>query len=228
MTSAISSATTDTALYSAINGAASSVQDSTSKSSVSTAKEQNDRFLTLLTTQLTNQDPLNPMDNSQMTSQMAQISTVSGLEQLNAAMTALATQFSQLQALQGASLVGREVTVEGTTLKVADGKASGAFELDAAAQAVTVEVLSPSGQIVRSVELGTRDAGTHNFEFADTDLSSGLQYKFRVVGQSGTTILDATEMVRDTVKAVGTSGKTLTLELANSGAVAYEDIHSIN
>ena len=54
-----------------------------------TAKEASDRFLKLLVTQLKNQDPLNPMDNAQMTSQMAQISTVSGIEKLDRKSTRL-------------------------------------------------------------------------------------------------------------------------------------------
>ena len=70
-----------------------------------------DRFLKLLVAQMQNQDPLNPMDNAQVTSQMAQINTVSGIEKLNTTVPGLNSQFVQLQALQGATLVGRDVTV---------------------------------------------------------------------------------------------------------------------
>ena len=81
-----------------------------------TAKEASERFLKLLVTQLQNQDPMNPVDNAQMTSQMAQISTVSGIEKLNTTVAGLNSQFVQMQALQGASLVGRDVIVPGNQL----------------------------------------------------------------------------------------------------------------
>ena len=77
-----------------------------------------DRFLKLLVAQMQNQDPLNPMDNAQVTSQMAQINTVTGIEKLNTTVQGLNGQFVQLQALQGASLVGRDVIVAGNRCSV--------------------------------------------------------------------------------------------------------------
>jgi len=194
---------------------------------LSTATEQNDRFLKLLTTQLTNQDPLNPLDNAQMTSQMAQISTVSGLEQLNAAISTLSGQFLQLQAMQGASLVGRNVLASGDRLGVAGGQASGGFSISAAASSVTVEVLSPSGTVVQSQRLGAKPAGQHSFDFRANGLADDTQYSFRVVAKNGDTDLGATELVRSQVKAVNTSGKALTLELANGASVPYSAVQSI-
>src|SRR4051794_1170360 len=91
-----------------------------------------DRFLKLLVTQLQNQDPLNPMDNAQVTSQMAQINTVTGIEKLNTTVQGLNSQFVQLQALQGASLVGRDVLMQGDALQTSDGAGTGGFELGSA------------------------------------------------------------------------------------------------
>ena len=73
-----------------------------------------DRFLKLLVAQLNNQDPMNPMDNAQMTSQMAQINTVTGIQQVNETLKSMADQFASLQVLQGASMVGRDVLIEGS------------------------------------------------------------------------------------------------------------------
>jgi flagellar basal-body rod modification protein FlgD len=108
------------ALYSQLSG---------SGSTKTTAQESSDRFLRLLVTQMQNQDPLSPMDNAQVTSQMAQINTVSGIEKLNETINGMLGQFTQMQALQGAALVGRDVLVQGNELEVADGKATAAFEL---------------------------------------------------------------------------------------------------
>src|SRR3954451_24813425 len=88
-----------------------------------------DRFLKLLVAQMQNQDPLNPMDNAQVTSQMAQINTVTGIDKLNTSVQGLSGQFVQMQALQGAALVGHDVIVPGNKIAVADGVAVGGFEL---------------------------------------------------------------------------------------------------
>ncbi len=113
-----------------------------------------------------NQDPLNPMDNAQVTSQMAQINTVSGIEKLNLTVQGLSSQFAQLQALQGASLVGHDVVVPGNTLQVADdASAQAGFELAGPADQVKVEVLAPSGQVVDTLNLGAQTAGVHSFDW---------------------------------------------------------------
>ena len=95
-----------------------------------------DRFLKLLVTQMQNQDPLNPMDNAQITSKMAQINTVSGIDKLNTSVQGLSTQFRQMQALQGASLVGRDITLNGNQLSVQGGVGVGGFELSGTADSV--------------------------------------------------------------------------------------------
>ncbi len=192
------------------------------------ASEQNDRFLKLLTTQLTNQDPLNPMDNAQMTSQVAQISTVSGIEQLNSAVKTLGSQFLQLQALQGASLVGRDVVVAGDQLAIADGRAQGGFELAAAASQVKVEVLNSADQVLKSVDLGPQAAGSGSFDISASGLDTNQALRFRVSAQSGATPVAASTLMQDRVNAVSTAGGGLTLELQRSGSVAYDSVKSVH
>jgi flagellar basal-body rod modification protein FlgD len=125
----------------AIN-ALDALASSTSSATTAKADAANaaDRFLKLLVAQMQNQDPLNPMDNAQVTSQMAQISTVNGIQQLNTTVEGLSGQFVQMQALQGAALVGHDVVVPGKTLDIADGVGQGGFELASPADAVKVEV----------------------------------------------------------------------------------------
>src|SRR5438128_414166 len=90
-----------------------------------------DRFLTLLVTQLKNQDPLNPLDNAQITSQLAQLSTVSGINQLNTTLSSLSASMDAKQYLQAANLVGHYVVADGNAMTLADKKATGAFDLAA-------------------------------------------------------------------------------------------------
>ena len=124
-----------------------------------------DRFLKLLVTQLQNQDPLNPMDNAELTSQMAQINTVTGIENLNNSVQSMHASFLQMQALQGASLVGRDVTVDGNQLTLVDGQLEGGFSLAGPADAVQVEILNPAGQVVDTLQLGAQDRGRHGFSW---------------------------------------------------------------
>ncbi|MBL8349461.1 MAG: flagellar hook assembly protein FlgD [Burkholderiaceae bacterium] len=221
--------TVTASISAATSGIPSSLTNPASSITATTAKEAGERFLKLLVTQLQNQDPMNPVDNAQMTSQMAQISTVSGIEKLNVTVEGLNSQFVQMQALQGASLVGKDVILKGDKLSLVDGKAVGAFELDAPADRVKVEVLSAAGQLVDTLVLGAKASGRQDFEWpAGAGRSDAAGMRFRVTASSGSTALTATPLMRDRVDAVNTSGKSLTLELERSGHVAYSEISALD
>jgi flagellar basal-body rod modification protein FlgD len=206
--------------------------NTTSTSTVKTKNEAGaeDRFLKLLVAQMQNQDPLNPMDNAQVTSQMAQIQSVNGIEKLNRTVEGLGTQFAQLSALQGASLVGRDVIVAGNQLTANDeGLPQGGFELASAADRVQVEVLNAGGRVIDTIELGAQSAGRHGFEWTPPEgVDATLGQRFRIVARSGTATVSSTPLMRDRVDAVIAGGDQLTLELRNSGSVAYADIKAFN
>ncbi|MDQ6638622.1 MAG: flagellar hook assembly protein FlgD [Pseudomonadota bacterium] len=189
-----------------------------------------DRFLKLLVAQMQNQDPLNPMDNAQVTSQMAQINTVTGIDKLNTTVQGLSTQFMQLQAVQGASLVGRDVIVAGNKLSIdaAAGVGQGGFELANAADAVKVEILSPSGAVVQTLNLGAEGAGVHSFDWPAGAATSASGLTFRVSATSGGVATTATALMRDRVDAISTSGTTFNLELESSGTVPYSAVKAFN
>src|SRR5512145_1934158 len=187
-----------------------------------------DRFLKLLVAQMQNQDPLNPMDNAQVTSQMAQINTVTGIEKLNTTFEGLTSQFVQMQALQGASLVGRDVIVPGNVLDIDEGVGQGGFELTSAADAVKVEILSASGQVVETMQLGAQSAGMHSFDWKAGAATNDSGLRFRVTSTLGGSTTSATALMRDTVDAVTTSGTGFSLELARSGSVGYADVKAFN
>lgn len=187
-----------------------------------------DRFLKLLVAQMQNQDPMNPMENAEITTQMAQINTVSGIETLNATVQGLNAQFLQMQALQGASLVGRDVTVAGNAVSFNDdGSGVGGFELAGAADQVKVEVLDASGRVVDTLQLGALESGRHAFAWAPKAAAEG-NHSFRVTATAGAANVPASTLMRDRVEAVNTSGDTLTLELARSGSVPYSAVKAFN
>ena len=188
-----------------------------------------DRFLKLLVAQMQNQDPLNPMDNAQVTSQMAQINTVTGIEKLNTTIEGLSGQFTQLQAIQGASLVGRDVIVPGNVLDINDAAVGqGGFELTSAADNVKVEILSPSGQVVETLNLGAQSAGMHSFNWAAGESTNDSGLRFRVTSTLGSVSTVATPLMRDRVDAVSTTGTGFNLELALAGTVPYSSIKAFN
>jgi flagellar basal-body rod modification protein FlgD len=192
-----------------------------------------DRFLKLLVTQMQNQDPLNPMDNAQITSQMAQINTVNGIEKLNTTVEGLNTQFGQLQALAGASLVGREVTLAGNKLFVEGGQSVAGYELAGTAKDVKIEVLNPAGRVVDTLQLGTQTAGRHDFTWKPAggvaDTAAGQQpHTFRITATQGAATVTSSAYMYDRVEAIRTSGNTLTLDTTFNGSVAYRDVQAVN
>ena len=125
--------------------------------------ETQDRFLTLLVTQLQNQDPLNPMDNAQVTTQLAQMATVSGIGQLNNTLLALSGQMDVSQSMQAAALIGKDVLVPGNKVSLggeAGAKVATPFGVDLISPAakVTVTIMDGSGKAVRQIELDPQPA----------------------------------------------------------------------
>jgi flagellar basal-body rod modification protein FlgD len=189
-----------------------------------------DRFLKLLVAQMRNQDPLNPMDNAQVTSQMAQINTVDGINRLNDTVQGFNTQFVQLQALQGAALLGRQVSVPGDRLAVS-GEAeaalgAGAYQLSGPADRVRVEILNGAGRVVASQELGSQTAGEHSFEWAGGALAEDGQ-RFRVVATRGAALLPVQPLMFDRVLGVSTGSDGLQLDLKSSGQTSYAQVRAV-
>lgn len=205
----------------------STTTSSTSDSTTDPAAAQ-DRFLTLLVAQLNNQDPLNPLDNAQMTSQIAQINTVTGIQQLNETVTSLADQFNSLIVMQGTSLVGRGVLTEGSSVAMNDKTGSGGFELSSAATGVTVDILDSSGQVVDTIDMGAQSAGRHIFEWDGSNYSgstTGLQ--FRVTAVNGSTKLESTPLALSKITASGAEDGQLVLSLSNGTTVNYSQIKTL-
>lgn len=193
------------------------------------AADTQDRFLKLLVAQMNNQDPLNPMDNAQVTSQMAQIQQVTSLSTLDTSIKNLGLQLGQMQAMQSISLVGREVSVPGNTLEVANGAASASYELDGAAQAVKLEVLGPAGNVIDTQQLGAQGAGRQTFTWnANGLVPEGTEVKYRLTATNGTKAVTSTLYAHDKVDAVYSENGSLKLNLARLGPVDYSSVSSVN
>jgi flagellar basal-body rod modification protein FlgD len=206
------------------------VASSPASSAAADATMTSDRFLKLLVAQMKNQDPLNPMDNAQVTSQMAQINTVTGIDKLNSTVAGLSAQFMQMQAMQGASLVGHDVIVPGNKLDIDPVSAigQGGFEIQTPADAVKVEILSPGGAVVQTLNLGAQGAGMHSFDWPAGTATDSSGLAFRVTATAGGVAIASTALMRDRVDAVTTNGNSFNLELEKSGSTPYASVKALN
>ncbi|MBZ0133174.1 MAG: flagellar hook assembly protein FlgD [Rhodocyclaceae bacterium] len=225
MTTAVQTASSDPtqAIYAALNVS----RDKSASNEVSSQ----DRFLKLLVTQLKNQDPLNPMDNAQMTSQLAQISTVDGIEKLNATLQMLVAGSNENQALQAASLVGHGVLVPGSGLALSGGGGIGGIELAEPADRVTVVIKDTSGIAVKTLELGGLDAGSRAFAW-DGTTDSGAQaadgvYSIAVSAQRGEAKVNATTLELGIVSSVARTGQSVSLNVGTLGTFRMSDVREI-
>lgn len=199
----------------------------TKSTAQSNADAQQDRFLKLLVAQLNNQDPMNPMDNAQMTSQMAQINTVTGINQVNETIKSMAAQFTAMQTLQGTAMIGHEVQTAGNVLNVMDGVGYGGIDLSGAADKVTVQVLSPGGQVIATEELGAQAAGRLNFSWDASKYTESGNPTFKVTASMGKSSITATTLSRGVVQSVSNDGTGMQLSLKGLGNVAYTDVKAI-
>lgn len=216
-------------LIASLNAANSSVGK---KSSASSTDATQDRFLLMLTTQLKNQDPLNPMDNAQITSQMAQLSTVSGIDKLNATLQALSDSMAMGQSVSATSMIGHGVLVPGSALNLLDGQAIGGMELAQPADGVSVTIQDAAGNVVRTLQLGEQTAGILPFTWdgktdAGADAANG-SYKFSVVAEllSGKTIT-SDSLAFGMVNAVTPGAQGATLEVGKLGGFALSAVKQV-
>ncbi len=220
-------ATESTSSAAAAAAAAAAASAAANSSKAGTAASSEDRFLKLLVAQLGNQDPMNPMDNAQMTSQMAQISTVSGVQQVNDTLKSLAAQLSSMQVLQSGSLVGHNVLVGGSRLAPANGTAGGAVDLDTRADSVKIDILTPGGQLLDTIDLGAQGPGRHLFEWDASKFPGVVNPSYRVSASLAGAKVGATPLVRDKVVSVGSDNGVMSIQLGGLGSVAYDAVKAI-
>jgi flagellar basal-body rod modification protein FlgD len=219
----------------------STVQDASSVSSLfgagaanaarNSTEETQNRFLSLLVAQMKNQDPLNPLDNAQVTSQMAQLSTVQGIENMNSSLQTLAASMGANQMAQAANLIGRGVLVPGDSISPAPMEAVMGFELARPADKVTVDILDAGGGVVRSLDLGPREGGINVLAW-DGLTSNGSaapdgQYSFKINAIQGGQSVSSTALHLGQVNSVSQGSQGVQLNLAGNESVSYADIRQI-
>ena len=191
-------------------------------------------FLTLMITQFRNQDPFEPLDNGEFLGQLAQFSTVNGIDSLNGAFASLAGAFRDEQALQAANLVGRGVLAQSDAgFYNGDDAVAGVVELGASATSVQIDITDASGQLIRRIELGDQPAGRVDFAWDGRD-ANGDEMPAGAYGLSarvvrGTTVESVPTYVSASVESItlGQFGGGMTLNLAGGGTLSLADIYQI-
>lgn len=194
-----------------------SVSEAYSESNATTSTTDNsvmgkDDFLTLLITQLQNQDPLNPSDSTEFTAQLAQFSSLEQLQNINESLDGFEVYQSTLNNIQTASFIGKTVTAAGDTLTVTNGIADPiSIDLDESANTVYIQIYDAYGDYVDDIEAGSLDAGMHSIEWDGCD-------------QYGATVEDGNYSF--TVMAVDANGNTVTTTSYLTGTVTGIDYQS--
>ena len=170
------------------------------------AKDMSEQFMTLLVAQMQNQDPLNPMDNSQVTSQIAQINTVSGINDLNDTLSSIGGQMDAAQQLQASALIGRGVLVAGDSISVgAEGAATPfGMELESPASELKLTITDGAGSVVHESTYENQQAGIQSFSWDGKDASG------QIVGEGSYTV---------SITALGPDGQAVPVQPLTMGYV---------
>jgi flagellar basal-body rod modification protein FlgD len=212
-----------------------------SASATDSVAADTDKFMTLLVTQLQNQDPLNPMDNSQMTSQLAQLQTVSGINTLNTTLSSLSASYQSSEAMQATSLIGHGVLVGGNSVALAGSKGVLGVNLGSDADDVQIAINDANGNTVDTIDLGAQKAGSQPLVWdgvpdATKVDSSGKpvtlpdgKYTFSVTAtKAGQKLTDATALAYDSVGSVSTSATDgVKVYLAGKGVTTLADVKQV-
>lgn len=213
------------------NNVTSAANAATVAAPSSAAADTQDRFLKLLVTQMKNQDPLNPMDNAQVTSQMAQLSTVSGIDKLNVTLQALSDSMTSSQSLQAASMIGHGVLVSGNGVDLSNGGAYGGFELTQSADNVTVAIKDKAGVLIRNLDLGAQPIGTGHWQWDGLD-SNGAKvadgsYTFAASALQSGKRVDVSGLQFGMVNSVSQGKQGVTLSVGQLEGIAISQVKQI-
>ncbi|WP_425049019.1 flagellar hook assembly protein FlgD [Pseudomonas nicosulfuronedens] len=224
--------TTSNSVLTSLNAGSKS---SSSTTETGTSALGKDSFLQLLVTQLNNQNPLDPQDNTEFVSQLAQFSSLESMQNLDTTLGTFYSSFQSSQALQASSLVGRSVIVNSSKVQVDDPSAgvNGTLVMPSGGDGVTLKIYDDSGDLVRTVDMGSQKAGNIDFKWDGKDDSGELvgagTYTVKATASLDGTSTALTTYLPATVNSVtlGQNGGEMSLNLAGIGAVSASSIQTI-
>lgn len=223
-----------TTVQSTSNEASASLLASVNGSKNATTESINstqDRFLKLLVTQMKNQDPLNPLDNAQVTSQLAQLSTVTGIDKMNNTLETFMASLQSSQSLQMSNLIGHDVLVEGNQLSFDGTVGYFGVELPTSTDDLTVTVSDAAGNPIRKITLGNQPEGIvplswDGYGDNGSQAASG-NYTFAVSATINGEKATATGLTLTQINSITASNSGIKLNLNNADSVTGADLKQI-
>lgn len=189
-------------------------------------------FLKLLTTQLTNQSPLNPMDNEQFVAQMAQFSTVSGIAEMNQSLKSIGERIGGNPMSEAAAYIGKQALVPASEVTPGENGVSGAVELAEDVEALAVHILDSAGTTVRTLQLGPQEAGSVEFSWdgknADGDTAENGPFFIAAAGVRNGLTAEAPLYVTGRIESVSMGADGVSLKVAGVGAVAPSAVRRLS
>lgn len=200
-------------------------------SSAAATDASQDKFLKLLVTQMKNQDPLNPMDNAQVTSQMAQLSTVSGINQLNSSIQGMRSDLQANQTFGAAELIGHAVSVKGAIMELGSKGAAFGLNLNGAADSVKVLIKDSAGQVVKSMDLGAGKQGPYSLTWDgvrdDGATAAQGNYTFSIEALKGQEKVSVDPVSYSKVISVSSGSSGVKLNLSNGNSAGMNDVTEV-
>jgi len=205
--------------------------NATEKTVKSTADSAQDRFMKLLVTQMKNQNPLKPLDNAEVTSQLAQITTVTGIEKLNSTLKLLVSDIESSRTVEAASLIGRDVLVPGKSLMLENNIALGGVDLPQAVDKLSITISDSTGAVVHTIDRTAQPTGVSTFTW-DGMTDNGAKaangnYSFSVSAKQGDKDITVNPLALESVKSVSHGEHDAILDMGKSGLINYADVKKI-
>lgn len=205
--------------------------EAASKKAKSAVEEMQTRFMSLLTTQLKNQDPMNPMDNAQMTSQLAQMSTVEGIEKLNLMFQKFVDAQTNALNLQAVAMVGHGALVSGDSMTLSDAGGVAGFDLQDTADKVTVTITNDKGQQVQTLELGAKAAGVQNFTWdgtmANGEKAPNGEYRVAITANRGSEAVKVSPLQFGMITGMTRDSSGALMQVGSRGNFTIDEIRQI-
>lgn len=195
------------------------------------AEDPQDRFLKLLVTQMKNQDPLKPLDNAEVTSQLAQISTVTGIDKLNTTLQLLTADIEDSLSMEATGMIGHSVFVPGTSIPLKGDAAVAGIELAQPVDQLTVTISDSSGIPIRHMELGAKPTGISTIAWngktdSDTQAADG-NYTFSISAKQGGNEVKVNTLSLGLVNSVTPGENSALLDMGELGLVNLSDVKRV-
>lgn len=194
-----------------------------------------EQFMELMLAQMNHQDPFSPMENGEFLAQIAQFSTVNGIQDLQSSFDQFASSIQSSQALQASTLVGRSVLVPSETgVLPVDGPLQGEVDLPASTGNLVVQVQDASGQVVQNIPLGAQPAGRVAFQWDGTDESGQIMPPGQYYLTANAYVDGETQAVPTLTSArvdsvtLGQNGGEPILNLSGMGSMKFSSVREIS